>query len=248
MRTSPSKGCKGFTLVELLVVISIIAMLLAILLPSLQKARASAQSTVCRSQLKQFGIAILTYAQDNVDSFLMHEYPASGVSPESYYWFGRIAPYINVKTKSDMTTELMRCPSGISKKQYGKTEAFAWAGTDYGLQLCAADYTVPNDKYKPMKIYNIKQPAKFSSFFDFYYGEGVGANQKLVTDGAIWSSKWAYVVENSRALELRAKVLRHNKGINVLYIDSHVLSVRDPKWWLNLTSPSSFGWESRPTN
>ncbi len=52
----------GFTLVELLVVISIIALLLAILIPSLNKARLAAQSTVCRGHLKSAGQGLQIYA------------------------------------------------------------------------------------------------------------------------------------------------------------------------------------------
>lgn len=46
----------GFTLIELLVVISIIALLVALLLPVLKSARRSAQSAMCLTRLKQFGI------------------------------------------------------------------------------------------------------------------------------------------------------------------------------------------------
>lgn len=59
----------GFTLVELLVVISIIALLMAILLPSLQRVRRKAQGIICRSNLKQYGIATRMYLDDNEGSF-----------------------------------------------------------------------------------------------------------------------------------------------------------------------------------
>jgi prepilin-type N-terminal cleavage/methylation domain-containing protein/prepilin-type processing-associated H-X9-DG protein len=55
----------AFTLVELLVVVAIIALLIAILLPSLNKAREAGRSVVCMTHLKQIGQAILMYAGDN---------------------------------------------------------------------------------------------------------------------------------------------------------------------------------------
>lgn len=56
---------KAFTLIELLVVIAIIAILMAILFPALQKAKESAREVICRSNLKNVGLGINIYLQDN---------------------------------------------------------------------------------------------------------------------------------------------------------------------------------------
>ena len=87
------KKRRGFTLIELLVVIAIIALLLAILMPALQRVKKQAKGFVCKNNLKQIGMAANLYALDQ-DLYIPRSAEWQGTTKP---WFKLFMPYYVTK-------------------------------------------------------------------------------------------------------------------------------------------------------
>ncbi len=107
---------RGFTLVELLVVIGIVAVLLAILLPTLSRVRQAGNAVTCAANLRQIGQAVLLYVQDN-RGFLPPSEPLLGEQLPFGRWPSILvgAGYLNVGTADQFgvtgPASVFKCPS-----------------------------------------------------------------------------------------------------------------------------------------
>jgi prepilin-type N-terminal cleavage/methylation domain-containing protein/prepilin-type processing-associated H-X9-DG protein len=132
----------GFTLVELLVVVGIIALLISILLPSLNRAREAANAVKCLSNLKQIGQALQLYAADNKNYVVPGMVIRGGSSGDTRYNPGDYWPTILVANKYMSNPQVARNASQeLNNTSNGNTVFRCPSGTDlrYGVGVTATD-------------------------------------------------------------------------------------------------------------
>lgn len=250
----------AFTLIELLVVIAIIALLAAMLLPALGQAKQMGKSAVCKSNLRQMGIALTMYGDD------YNHFPYTLNTASRDVWFMQISEYLEMKS-------LLRCPkfrgismpfwmgemfaerkegAGISYGYNGfgtKGRSISWMNNNasrtdvLGLGGVRAEESPDVQHAVPVPVSRIRVPSDMLAIGDSAIGR-LGKFNLLLNIEDIGNT-------------IRSNFIpRHGKGINMVFVDGHVEFDSLEDWiartpyarrrWNNDNRPHPETWETPP--
>jgi prepilin-type N-terminal cleavage/methylation domain-containing protein/prepilin-type processing-associated H-X9-DG protein len=237
----------GFSLIELLVVVAIIAILGSLLLPALSKAKAAAQATECRNNLHTIGLALQMYANERGHYPTVPPAGIMGANPAYGWlmldtWKEGLVPFIAISSdfaRHESAMRTLRCPQLVSNAdgvrgngQYAangsgtaKLESPANLGIGGGIRdgqfraTRETDVLMPGDMIAAGDIE--PGPTMGDLFMTFGYFDICWTNQ------AFWLGK------------------SHNGQANALICDGHVTSARQTNW-LSLSRRSRWNNDHQP--
>ena len=231
------KMVRYFTLIELLVVIAIIAILAGMLLPALNKARATARLSSCSGNLREVGRAVLHYSLDNHDLTV----PIDGTyrdmgGNERMTWAYYARSYVGINDQPDLSSNsatntptnqrhgVFTCPAS-----YAKSGFWNYRYPEYGMMLyyIGGDPNDPNIKNyaKGWKMHHILQPGGKAYICDSVW-------PSTITGSSLpnWNREDTLPLEHYGFYKVvnngnNASRRRHGNKLNMFFADGHVESM-----------------------
>lgn len=232
----PRQSNSAFTLVEILVVISIISLLLALLMPTLSKARESSTAVQCMSNQRQIGLTMSNYAADHKGYFPPREYapgfPSGNPFPEQGKNWGRLLVDYELPIPAVGRPHVLVCP----------TSTAGWFSYDrtYGVYFSGFS--------------SIQNPATLAAFGRIGRWESQMVNNRshpsgtwvmgdTSTNTGVQTYYFQYANGDNNLIHTR-----HADAANILFLDMHVEPVRawpsGTRWRLfsDNGNPAGSGW------
>lgn len=243
-KAAPKTSRRAFTLIELLVVIAIIAILAAILFPVFARTRENARRTSCVSNLKQIGLGLMMYLQDNDEHMpnSFNTYPSTGAyrypngalaTASARPWYSMIYDYMK-------NWQVFNCPSADPALLYSggyNLETFPYsynyAAPPIGSALCANTYNCGVSMGDPNSSTSTNVGASLAAIEDasgtIAITEGSRGlvrfrEDQIPTEAEVTATGACSITPGS--YELKCVRTRHLETIGAIFVDGHVKAMQ----------------------